>query len=90
MCEQRKGMETTEREGLEIMNWTEEQTDCRAGRLERSMPGDARVRMRLAEKRKLRQKQNVQEKLRLEQQCMEETEHLQLSSQNQERALYHW
>ena len=34
MCEQRKGMETTEREGLEIMNWTEEQATWSAGKAE--------------------------------------------------------
>ena len=32
-------METTEREGLEIIDWTEGQTDCRAGRVENQNPG---------------------------------------------------
>ena len=32
-------METIEREGLEIMNWTEGHSDCRAGREEKSKTG---------------------------------------------------
>ena len=33
-----KGMETTEREGLDNMDWTEEHSDCREGREEKSKP----------------------------------------------------
>ena len=31
-----KGTETTERDGLEIMDWNETHSDCRAGREEKS------------------------------------------------------
>ena len=37
-------METTERGGLDSMDWTEEQADCRAGRAEKSNPEEERSR----------------------------------------------
>ena len=40
----RNGTETTEREGPETMDWTEEHSDCRAGREEKSKPGVERSR----------------------------------------------
>ena len=40
----RKGTETMEREGLEIMNCTKGQVDCKAGRAEKSKPEAERSR----------------------------------------------
>ena len=37
-------MDTMEREGLEITDWTEGHSDCRAGREEKSKPGAERSR----------------------------------------------
>ena len=43
--DRRNGMETTEREALEIINWTEGQEDCRVGRVEKLKPGAERTRL---------------------------------------------
>ena len=40
----RKGTDTMERKGLEIVDWTKGHLDCRAGREEKSKPGAERSR----------------------------------------------
>ena len=40
-----KGMETTEREGLDSMAWTEGQAASRAGKAEKSKPGAENLRL---------------------------------------------
>ena len=44
--DQKNGTETTKREVLEIMDWTEGQEDCRAGRVEQSKSGAERWRVK--------------------------------------------
>ena len=44
MEDQRKGTETTDRDGLESMDWTEGQADLRPGKVEKSKPRAERLR----------------------------------------------